>query len=758
VISLVLGVAAAPAQSVSPRLGYVYPAGGRQGATLEVVLGGQFLDGATNAFVSGTGVTVTVLEHTKPLTQQQFQNLREQLEKLQQKRTASLRGQRKRGPGAEGIAATNRWTAADEKTLEEIRMKLASFQRRPANPAIAEKVRLRVALEPQAEPGTRELRLETALGLSNPLVFCVGQFPEFSRRDARPAAASGYKRPARNREEPGASPPTETRITLPATVNGQLPAGGVDRFRFYAAKGQHLVFVVSARGLIPYLPDAVPGWFQATLGLFDAKGNELAYDDDYRFHPDPVLHYEVQADGEYLVEIKDSIYRGREDFVYRITLGELPFITGVFPLGAEAGAEAKIELTGWNLPTTNLVRRCRSTAGLEPVSVAKDKLNSNLVPFEVGELPEVSEQKSTRLDDAQKITLPVVINGRIEKPGDVDHFAFAGRAGEQVVLEVTARRLDSPLDSILQLLDPAGKQVAANDDCEDKGSGLNTHHADSYLTATLPVDGTYTVVLGDTQRKGGREYGYRLRVSNPRPDFALRISPSSLNVRPGMSAPVSVFAMRKDGFTNEIKLALKGAPAGLALAGAIIPAGQDQVRLTLGVPPGFSKGPCPLAWEGEAVVSGRLVRHEAIPAEDMMQAFAYRHLVPVQTFQVTGIGRGFPRANLRVLAASPVKIPVGGSARVPLSGPAFGLADRVQFELSDPPEAISMRASPGASGMELILECDAGKAKPGQKGNLIVNLLPGKNAGQSAKGKGGNNNRRIVVGTLPAIPFEIVTK
>ena len=27
------------------------------------------------------------------------------------------------------------------------------------------------------------------------------------------------------------------------------------------------------------------------------------------------------------------IYRGREDFVYRIALGELPFITGIFPLG-----------------------------------------------------------------------------------------------------------------------------------------------------------------------------------------------------------------------------------------------------------------------------------------------------------------------------------------------------------------------------------------------------------------------------------------
>ena len=42
-----------------------------------------------------------------------------------------------------------------------------------------------------------------------------------------------------------------------------------------------------------------------------------------------------------MIEIKDAIYRGRPDFVYRITLGELPYITGVFPLGAPAGARPR---------------------------------------------------------------------------------------------------------------------------------------------------------------------------------------------------------------------------------------------------------------------------------------------------------------------------------------------------------------------------------------------------------------------------------
>ena len=69
------------------------------------------------------------------------------------------------------------------------------------------------------------------------------------------------------------------------------------------------------------------------MTLYDAKGAELAYADHYRFQPDPVIYCELPRDGEYVAEIRDSIYRGREDFVYRITVGEVPYITSIFPLG-----------------------------------------------------------------------------------------------------------------------------------------------------------------------------------------------------------------------------------------------------------------------------------------------------------------------------------------------------------------------------------------------------------------------------------------
>ena len=129
----------------------------------------------------------------------------------------------------------------------------------------------------------------------------------------------------------------EQRITLPCTVNGQIASGEVNRYRFEARKGQRLVFSTQARQLVPFIADAVPGWFQPVMALYDAAGKEVAYDDDYRFKPDPVILFEVPKDGEYVFAITDAIYRGREDFVYRVTVGELPFVTSIFPLGGRVG-------------------------------------------------------------------------------------------------------------------------------------------------------------------------------------------------------------------------------------------------------------------------------------------------------------------------------------------------------------------------------------------------------------------------------------
>ena len=110
----------------------------------------------------------------------------------------------------------------------------------------------------------------------------------------------------------------------------------------------------------------------------------------------------------------------------------------------------------------------------------------------------------------------MIVNGRIEAPGDVDVFRFNASAGERIVAEVVARRLDSPLDARLVVLDAYGKQVALNDDHEDKGAGLDTHHADAYVAFTVRTSGVCRVMLEDAQHAGGPAHAYRLRIGPPR--------------------------------------------------------------------------------------------------------------------------------------------------------------------------------------------------------------------------------------------------
>ena len=305
-----------------------------------------------------------------------------------------------------------------------------------------------------------------------------------------------------------------------------------DRYRFEARKGQQLVIAAAARELIPYLADAVPGWFQATLTLYDAKGREVAYDDDYRFHPDPVLLFKVPEDGQYVVEIKDAIYRGRPDFVYRITLGELPFITSIFPVGRPGrGGDHRRALRlepadrhadhGRPGHDAGDPSRFQCARGTRPPTRCRFAVDDS------AGMPRKEPNDSTQA--AQAVTLPLIVNGRIDRPDDWDVFRFEGRAGQQIVAEVRARRLESPLDSVLELFDAAGNRLAFNDDHEDKSDALRTHHADSLIRFTLPADGTYYVRLGDAQYQGGPEYAYRLRLSEPRPDFELRVAPSCIH-------------------------------------------------------------------------------------------------------------------------------------------------------------------------------------------------------------------------------------
>ncbi|MCY2986575.1 MAG: PPC domain-containing protein [Planctomycetota bacterium] len=482
VLGLVSWLAAAPAAQaqVRPYIGYVYPAGGQQGTTLQVKLGGQGLDDVNQVLVSGTGVHAKIVEYFRRLGAQETTLLSEQLRALKRGKVAvastmaPLATAESPGMNSESTPADKAGAAKPEEATREllarIEKRLAENVQRPASVSIANLVFVEVTLDPEAKPGERELRLATPRGVSNPLVFHVGQLPEISRTPMRTSNFQVLgKEELALRKRPADE--VEQRITLPCTVNGQVASGEVNRYRFEARKGQRLLLSADARELIPFIADAVPGWFQPVLALYDAKGKEVAYNDDYRFQPDPVVFYKVPQDGEYTFTITDAIYRGREDFVYRVTIGELPFVTSIFPLGGRVGAPVKIKMKGWNLEQAELTPPPSDAGpGIYSVAACKAGFVSNRLAFALDSLPEgFDKEPNNDQAHAQKVTLPIIVNGRIDRPDDVDVFQVAGRADDTIVAEVSARRLDSPLDSVLRVTDATGQVLAFNDDHEDAG-------------------------------------------------------------------------------------------------------------------------------------------------------------------------------------------------------------------------------------------------------------------------------------------------
>lgn len=732
-LALTLALAGAARGQQDPHVGYVYPAGVQRGAERVVTIGGQQLAGVSSVHVSGEGVQAQVIKHRAPVRGEKLRLLRDKLAELR-RAGAGRRGERLVDlPELQELLAELGLDEVDVEGMIADRKK-RSDPLAQLNAQLSETVTVRVVVAPDATPGRRELRLRAAGGLSNPLPFFVGQLPELEEDDAGEGAAATQD--------------------LPLVLNGQILPGEVDRFRFRARAGARLVAAVAARDLVPYLADAVPGWFQATVTLRDAQGAVLSVADDFRFSPDPILVVEVPADGEYVLEIKDALFRGREDFVYRISAGELPCVTGVFPLGGPVGRATTVVAQGWNLTLGALSLR-PERPGTDPAALIfrGGDLLASPHPFVAGALPEALEREP---DDAtpQRLTLPVVVNGRIERPGDLDTFTFSGRAGQRIVAEVDARRLLSPLDSTLQLTGARGALLAANDDHDGGPTGLLTHQADSLLTLELPADGEYCLRLGDAQGKGGPAYGYRLRVSAPRPDFELRVVPASLNGRAGETLPIRVHVLRRDGFSGEITLALAGAPPGFVLAGGRIPAGQDAVTATLTAPREPAGEPVALRLEG--VGGPGELRREAVPAEDMMQAFAYRHLVPAEAWLFANRGQGAAPPPPRLLEALPVVLHPGRPRELRFALPRRRLAPDVDLSvaLAVPVPGLSVEGTSFDAAQAIVRLLVAADAPAGLEGNL---LLAVHRARREAGPEGGEGRRgagsRVAV--LPAIPFRI---
>lgn len=491
-----------------------------------------------------------------------------------------------------------------------------------------DKLKLKITIAPDTKLGEHELRVITHGGASNHLRFAVGELNEATEAEPNNEFAQAHKLEA-----------------LPLTINGQITGEDRDLFRFAAKAGQTLVFEVLGRRLRPFLQvDERVGWFDPCLTLFDGNGRELRFVDDFRDSPDPVLLFTVPADGEYVVAVRDTMHRGRPEFMYRLTLGTVPFVTHHFPLGGSRQSELKLQLRGANVPPEFPVSLVGAIGSEHRVRVPFEGLLSNAVPLALGDSPESleAEPNDTR-EQAQRVTLPITLNGRIDKRGDADHVLFTAKKGERVVIETATQQFGSPLDTVLQLLNDKGNQVATNDDTVAVSESL--HKSDARIDYTIPADGDYVVRIRDFLNRGGDEFAYRLSIAPPKPDFELRLKstdPALPNPRvttvqtiaPGVPAGGSTLlqieATRRDGFAGEIQVSVVGLPDGFQLSPVTIAANQTQGFVTLTAPENAAVGtPVPLQIIGTAKLGDAELKRTAIALESHSYITDQRQLVEV---------------------------------------------------------------------------------------------------------------------------------
>jgi hypothetical protein len=479
-----------------PVASYLFPAGGQQGTTVKVKVGGLFLHESCRVEMLGKGVKVSDTLH----------------------RVKTL------------------W-------FEGPLLPLPNSQRAENYPR---DMAGEIQIDAGAEAGVRHVRLWNSEGATASKKFLVGHLPEIV-------------------EEEIDGNPIPVSIPHPVTVNGRIfPRADVDIWTVHASKGETLTCLVHA--------DRIDSPLDARLEIRDPKGRTLVENDD-TYGADPFLRFTAAEEGNYQIRIHDIRFLGGQDFVYRLTVTADPHVDWVYPLGGKRGQKVQVEVAGQYLPARPVAIELPASGEefyRHHLQISGKRSNDFLM--ELDDLPEYLEGDAAL--EKVAVTIPAVLNGRIEQPGQIDSWRFAATKGAVYQFDLRAGRLGSPLDGVLLIADDKGKLLAQGERSEQ--------HIDPQVVFKVLADGIYTVQIRDRfASRGGPAYAYRLRISPAQPDFRLTVATDGLTVLRKGKAKLRVLVERQNGFQETVSLRIDGLPNGVAVKGVDIPKNKNFVDVSL---------------------------------------------------------------------------------------------------------------------------------------------------------------------------------
>lgn len=444
------------------------------------------------------------------------------------------------------------------------------------------KVECKVVLDASVPVGIGGILVATPEGVSDPLLVVVDDLPSV------PDAGTGR------------SLATAQEVTLPVAIDGAAAAAGSCFYKFTAKAGQRVSVEVLARRLGSPL--------DPVLWLRDASGREIVMaDDDSGLGADCRLSHTIQADGVYVVEMRDNAFAGGGRF--RLRIGDFPIVTAPFPLGAKLGAPAKFEFAGsavQGLVPMDVTVPAAVPAKLLGLGVKyPGGLSSALATVAATALPEMVEaEPNDTPETATKIVLPCGVSGRLAAAKDRDHYQFDAKKGQRFTFKSGARSFGSPTLAFMRLLKVGGGQLAES---------AVTDSDEESLTFVVPEDGAYLLMVEDLLRRGGPDFVYRVEI-DAAPGFALSLKADPgifrykyIAAKTGGAFALDIVCVRA-GYDGPITLSVEGPAGPLPVMSNVIPDKGVAAKVIVSAPAGLADGQLQLLKVvGKATFEGREV-------------------------------------------------------------------------------------------------------------------------------------------------------
>ena len=155
-------------------------------------------------------------------------------------------------------------------------------------------------------------------------------------------------------------------------------------------------------------------------------------------------------------------------------------------------------------------------------------------------------------------------------------------------------------------------------------------------------------------------------------------------------------------------------------------------------------------------IGGRTVSRPVFGADDVMQAFLYRHLVPAKELMVLVRKDKWRLTPAELISTSPARITAGSSTDVRVKTRRSSTLKEIKLELVEPPEGLvleNVNAMP--DGLMFTLKADKNIVQSDFADNLIIEVF----REYRPKNKDGtyqSKKRRYSMGIFPAIPVRVV--